>query len=144
LRDYVGNEVIQRIAIPPPPANSMEIFTDKQKHHISLDKIRNHIRSGCKVCLDMTAENADLSVGMAEGFDGLNTVIIRSDIGKKLFEQACNENLLKKKPYDEKLLKYLQQASMNKKIKAIREADRRPASSDYYQYLKMLRGKIIS
>ena len=142
IRNHIGHENIRRIDIPPPPADSMEILTDKKTYRISLDEVRNLIRAGCKVCFDMTAENADISVGMAEGFEGYNTVIIRSDDGKKLADQARSAGLLKKKPFDETLIESLQNASMNKKIKAINEADARDEPLDYYQHLKNMKKKI--
>lgn len=144
LREYVGNESIQRIDIPPPPADAIEITTDKRTFALSLHAVRNHIRVGCKVCLDMTAENADVSVGMAEGVAGYNTLINRSDIGKKLVERAFKQDLLKAIPYDKALLKYLENASMNKKIRAIDEAERRAEPSAYYRHLKKLKHKIMN
>jgi coenzyme F420 hydrogenase subunit beta len=143
IRKHVGAESILRIDIPPPPADSMEILTDKKAYHLPLSEVRNHIRPGCKVCLDMTAENADVSVGMAEGFDGCNTVVVRSDVGKKLAEQAIAEGLLKKIPYAKSSLKDLQKASINKKIRAIEEAERRDEPLEYYKHLKGLRKKIM-
>jgi coenzyme F420 hydrogenase subunit beta len=142
LREYVGAESIRRIDIPPPPAAAMEITTDQRTYRISLNEVRTHIRPGCKVCLDMTAENADVSTGMAEGVAGYNTVIIRSDIGKKLFGQAFKRELLKKIPYRPALLKSLQYASMHKKMKAIAEAEGRTEPLDYYRRLKELKEKI--
>jgi coenzyme F420 hydrogenase subunit beta len=142
LREYMGAESIQRIDIPPPPADAIEITTDQRTYLISLNAARNYIGPGCKVCLDMTAENADVAVGMAEGVAGYNTVIIRSDVGIKLVNQAFNRDLLKKMPYDQTLLQALQHASMNKKIKAISEAESRTEPLDYYRHLKKLK-KII-
>ena len=46
-----------------------------------LDEVRRFIRPACNVCLDMTAEFADVSVGAAEGIEGWNTLIVRTNAG---------------------------------------------------------------
>ena len=142
VQKHIGDEEIQLIDIPPPPADAMTIKTDRQTYQISLDEVRQHIRPGCKVCMDMTSENADISVGMAEGIEGYNTVIVRSEIGNQLVQKALQESMLEKGPADTTLKQRLQEASMNKKIKAIDEAEKRDESLPYYKRIIKFKSKI--
>jgi coenzyme F420 hydrogenase subunit beta len=142
VKEHIGDEEIQLIDIPPPPADKMIIKTADKTVQISLDEVRKYIRPGCKVCLDMTSENADVSVGMAEGIDGYNTVIVRSDTGNQLVQKALEESLLEKGPADPNFEKQLQEASMNKKAKAVDAAEQQDEPLPYYQRIIQLKDKL--
>ena len=79
---------IKRVDIPPPPANVYEIYTASGRISVPLDEIRRFIRPACAYCTDMTAEFADISVGAAEGIEGWNTVLVRSEKGAELLKRA--------------------------------------------------------
>lgn len=142
VKEHIGDEEIQLIDIPPPPAEKMTIKTADKTYHIPLDEVRQHIRPGCKVCMDMTSENADISVGMAEGIDGYNTVIVRSDTGNQLVQAALEESILEKGPADPDFERRLQEASLNKKTKAIEAAKQQDASLPYYNRIMQLKNTI--
>ncbi len=142
VRRYVGNGTVQRIDIPPPPANVMEISVDHEKKVLSLDEVRSFIRPACQVCLDMTAENADLSVGMVEGREGFNTILVRTELGKSLLKKAVQSGFIKLEPLDDERWKHLNEASANKKKRALAEAQKRGESLPYYARIIKLKNKI--
>jgi len=74
----------------------------------------------------MTAEFADLSVGVLEGDTGRNTLIVRSQAGRELVEKASRQGYIEVEAYPDEALEHLRWAANNKKRKALlklREAD---------------------
>lgn len=144
LVDSLGADTtVQRADIPPPPASNMRITSDTGVHEIPLDTVRESVRDGCKVCLDLTAENADLSVGMVEGRDECNTVIVRTARGKKLMDSAINSGLIKTEVLDEDRWNHLTHASINKKKQAAVEAKARGAHIPYYSHVISIQSNFI-
>jgi len=139
---YLGNSRVKRIDVPPPPANVMEITTGRKMHTISLDEVRQYVPPGCKVCLDMTAENADISVGMVEGREEYNTVIIRTELGQSLLKKAVAARCLELGKLDNERWNHLNEASISKKKRAIEEAESRGGSLPYYLRIIDLKQKI--
>ena len=82
---------------------------------MSLENIRPFIQKGCALCEDMTAEWADISVGTVEGLEGWNTVVVRSDLGSKLINEAINNGILEMDHLPEENLEHLKEAALNKR-----------------------------
>lgn len=143
LLEY-GQEVeIMGVDIPPPPAQVMRLLTSKGVREIPLEKVRKHVRAGCQVCLDMTAENADISVGMVENKRGYNTVIIRTEKGRALLQQAQIDRYLEIASLDESSWEHLKEASSQKKKRAIAVAEEKADSSlPYYEHIISLKERI--
>lgn len=137
LAEKVPLGQIAKFDIPPPPANIFQVFTDSQRIDIPLDEVRPFIRPGCDVCLDMTAEFADISVGAAEGVAGWNTLIIRSDAGCELVEAAQAKGIIETKPLPEQNLAHLKEASLNKKKRALKKVIDTTGSEENLLYLKL-------
>ncbi len=115
-----GSRRVTRYDIPPPPANRFDVFfEDGDKAEIPLDVIRSLVNPGCRTCLDMTAEFADISVGAAEGFEGWNTVIIRTPKGAALFERLNGERIIETRALPVASLAHLSEAAAMKKKKAL-------------------------
>lgn len=142
LNKNVGSRPVRGMDIPPPPANIMVIDLSEERKAIPLDEVNEYVRPGCRVCLDMTAENADISVGMVEGKAGWNTVIIRSEEGARVFESALKAGLIERRSLDPERWSHLQEASANKKRRAFVEAERRAQQLPYYQRILKLKDKI--
>jgi coenzyme F420 hydrogenase subunit beta len=95
LADKIEIGRIRKIDIPPPPAEIMEVFVDAgTKIEIPLNEIRELVPKGCSYCIDMTSEFSDLSVGVMEGYRDMNTLIVRTDRGRKIVEEAEREGYL--------------------------------------------------
>ncbi|MHA1488727.1 MAG: Coenzyme F420 hydrogenase/dehydrogenase, beta subunit C-terminal domain, partial [Promethearchaeota archaeon] len=76
---------------------------DKQNKmfDIPLKRIKNYGRFGCFFCDDLTAEQADISIGSIGSDFGWSTVIIRTEKGAKLFEKALNNQIIEKEEIKE-------------------------------------------
>jgi coenzyme F420 hydrogenase subunit beta len=113
---------IRKMDIPPPPADILVIETEDGSIEISLAEIRPLIPHGCTVCPDMTAEWADISVGILEGDAQWNTLIVRTERGADLVEKARKSGWLVTDAMPQKNLEHLQFAAKNKKKRALTAA----------------------
>jgi coenzyme F420 hydrogenase subunit beta len=129
-------EKIGKMDIPPPPANVFQLQLPNGVKSISLDIIRKFVRPTCGVCLDMTAEFSDLSIGAVEGIPGWNTVIVRTAKGQELLEEARRAKVVETAEMPRANLKHLQEASLLKKKRALENMVKRTGSKDNLMYLR--------
>ena len=106
---------IRAMDIPPPPANVLVVTTDVGTVEFPLDDIRPLVPDACHECADMTAERADVAVGAMEGRPGWNTLIIRTDVGQTLVEQAIRAGWLETGEMPAANLEHLTEAAANKR-----------------------------
>ncbi|MBW2367753.1 MAG: Coenzyme F420 hydrogenase/dehydrogenase, beta subunit C-terminal domain, partial [Deltaproteobacteria bacterium] len=88
LKQKLDIGTIRAMDIPPPPANIMILSTDEGRVEVPLSEVKELIPHTCFICLDMTAEFSDISVGMFEGRPGWNTLIVRSRRGADMVDRA--------------------------------------------------------
>ncbi|MCJ7683961.1 MAG: Coenzyme F420 hydrogenase/dehydrogenase, beta subunit C-terminal domain [Desulfobacteraceae bacterium] len=120
VSDRVDIKSITKVDIPPPPSDLMEIYLGgDQKIEIPLEEIRQLVPEGCSYCPDMTAEFSDISVGVLEGHPDMNTLIIRTERGREIVEEAIKEGYLVVADIPKKNLEHLQSAAGNKKRRAV-------------------------
>ena len=112
---------VKKYDIPPPPAETFQVMTDKGRKDFALSDIRHLIQKGCTLCQDMTAELADISVGTVEGRNEWNTVVIRTERGAELFNSAVEEGLLEIDELPLENLEHLKEASQNKRVRGHKE-----------------------
>jgi len=62
-----------------------------------LDKFKS---SSCNFCIDLTAENADISIGSVGSGHKKNTAFARSGIGTEIMEDAAKKGYIKIEPYN--------------------------------------------
>jgi coenzyme F420 hydrogenase subunit beta len=103
---------------------------------ISLDHVRKFVRPTCTVCLDMTAEFSDLSIGAVEGISGWNTVIVRTAKGQELMEEARRARAIEVADMPRANLKHLQEAALLKKKRALENIVKRTGSKENLLYLQ--------
>ena len=116
MRRRFGGRTVARYDIPPPPANRFDIFfEDGKRVAIPLEEIRPLINPGCRTCGDMTAEFADISVGATEGFEGWNTVLIRTERGADLLNRLVKEGSMELRALPEVSLAHLREAAALRK-----------------------------
>ena len=118
LREQGALGPIKRMDIPPPPAEVFELVWQGGKAEIPLTQVREDTLPGCGFCPDMTAELADVSVGAVEGRPGWNTLIVRSDAGESLVDEALKREILELEPADEAKLTHLRGAAQAKNDRA--------------------------
>ena len=116
---------IRGMDIPPPPAGIMALETDNGRMEVSLSEIKPLIPHTCYTCPDMTAEFADISAGMFEGRPGWNTLIVRSEVGDEIVQQAGKEGFIETEDFPEENLKHLSKAAAEKKERSLRTLIRR-------------------
>jgi coenzyme F420 hydrogenase subunit beta len=119
LNERVGGQSIERLNITPPPERILEVTSGKKLYRISVDEIRHFIRPSCRVCLDMTAELSDISVGTVEGKEGWNTVIVRTALAKDLLRRAVKADVIETRPLAKDHLNHLKEASLLKKKRGL-------------------------
>ena len=132
IRQRVENQAIRGMDITPPPERLLKVVTEKKTWSVSLEEIRPFIRAGCAVCLDMTAELADLSVGTVEGIPGWNTVLVRREVGDILFSQAVEEGVIETEALPKENLEQLREASLLKKQRALSKLEAEGGLKDGY------------
>ena len=116
---------IRGMDLPPPPAGIMTLETDNGRVEVSLSEIKPLIPHTCYICPDMTAEFADISAGMFEGRPGWNTLIVRSEAGDDVVQQAGKEGFLETEGFPDENLKHLLKAAADKKERSLRTLIRR-------------------
>ena len=123
LSQRIDVTTIKKIDIPPPPAEIMEVYTDDEgKTEYPLSEIRQLVPETCSYCIDMTSEFSDVSVGVVEGRTDMNTIIIRTDRGQKLVDEAVSAGYLVLSDLPDENLDHLRWAAGNKKKRAFAKA----------------------
>jgi coenzyme F420 hydrogenase subunit beta len=110
---------IVKVDIPPPPASVLEVYLKEGKREFSLDEIRAFVPEACGYCPDMTAEFADISVGVLEGRPDMNTLIIRTERGEEIIREAQRLGYLELDDLPDENRDHLMWAAANKKKRAI-------------------------
>lgn len=113
---------IRKMDIPPPPAEILVLETEEGRVEIPLHDIRPLIPQGCLICPDMTAEWADVSVGVLEGEPNWNTLIVRTQRGLDLVGRAEAEGWLVTGIMPDENRDHLSFAAAGKKKRALRRA----------------------
>lgn len=111
---------IRGMDIPPPPANTMVLDTDGGRVDVSLSEIKPLIPHTCFTCLDMTSELADVSIGMYEGREGWNTLIVRSENGAQHVAEAVRNGFLQTEAMPDEVVRHLSAAAAAKKERSLR------------------------
>lgn len=114
----------------PPGKGQVAVFTRSGTIDIPWDEIDPMVREACRICLDTTAEFADISVGSArlpEAWESLrswNQVIVRTKTGQDLMSLARRKKVLEFREVPGGVLEELKKAALSKKktsLKAILE-----------------------
>ncbi|MCX5995537.1 MAG: Coenzyme F420 hydrogenase/dehydrogenase, beta subunit C-terminal domain [Chloroflexi bacterium] len=137
LRGKVDLSQVKRIDIPPPPANIMVVETAAGDIRLSLDEVRKFIKPTCGVCYDMTSEFADISVGMVEGVEDWNTLIVRTPRGKRFIDKAKKAGVINTRPLEKTRLEHLKEASFIKKKRAVDAIQKRTNDKKNLLYLRL-------
>jgi coenzyme F420 hydrogenase subunit beta len=68
---------------------------------VSTKDLEPYMSPPCHYCIDYVAELADISVGAVGSPDGWTTVIVRSELGQKLFDSAVKARAIEAAPIDQ-------------------------------------------
>ncbi len=156
--EFLEKEVpdpIVKFNIPPPPANVLQTWTADGQIDVPLDRITPFIRPACRVCLDMTSEFADISVGAVEFADmpagggrgeipAWNTVIVRTEKGLRLLDSARRKGIIETGELPEKTLDHLKYAVRNKKKRALQNIVKKTGSKEDLLYLRTKSSRVTT
>jgi coenzyme F420 hydrogenase subunit beta len=137
LKERTQLSEIIKVDIPPPPAEVFEVHTNASCVRLPLDEVRRYIRATCDLCIDMTAQLADVSVGAAEGVEGWNTLIVRSRAGKELVDAAVADGALETTELPEENLEHLKEAALAKRKRALQGLVDKSGSREDLLYLNL-------
>ena len=104
----------------------MKIWSDSTVKEIPLNYLyEKAIRKACFSCSDYTASFADLSIGKFGSKKGWNTLIVRTERGKQVFDLAIEQGFIETIPLDHDMKELILQLTRNKtdivKIESITE-----------------------
>ena len=74
--------------------NSFELHKSGEVESIPLKSVFKHANEPCMLCRDFSAELSDISIGAIGAKTDWNTVIIRSERGRRLFEEVVEKDLV--------------------------------------------------
>ncbi len=102
-------EICKKLNVDVKDAKKMDInkgkffiYTEKgEELSIPIKEISHLGREDCEVCYDLTSESADISVGSIGSPSGWNTVLIRTEKGKELYEELIANNMIESKPIED-------------------------------------------
>jgi len=131
LKETYGIEAdkVQRIDLD----KEYKILTkDGETIAVSIPEVEEHTINACKMCEDFTSELADLSVGGAHPLKEWSIVIIRTEIGEKIFEDAVKAKAIRVKEIEEETEVYAHFVEMGllKRKYAVKEIKRRKKNGE--------------
>lgn len=97
------------------------MITDEKEATIGIKKMRKYAKDACKLCYDLAAEFADISVGSTGTARGWNTVILRSDEAKDIFKSAEDADVIETAPLNNAGMKELRNLAVDKKRENLEE-----------------------
>jgi coenzyme F420 hydrogenase subunit beta len=85
--------------------NIREDFTIKLKNgdtkHIPFEKIEEFARSACLACSDFANDFADLSFGGLGSPEGWTTILIRTELGEAIYQDAIRHRFIEELDYSQ-------------------------------------------
>jgi len=102
-------KICEKINVDINDAKKMDINKGKffvytkngDEFNIPIKEISDLAREDCEMCFDLTSESADISIGSIGSPSGWNTVLIRSEKGKILYNNLIANNLIESKPLED-------------------------------------------
>ena len=108
------------------------VHTKERTVRIPIKEVEKHILNSCLTCTDYTSQLADISVGGAHPLEEWSTVIIRTETGEKVFNDALKSGVIRTKSIEEEpevFAHLLEMADFKRKI-ALEEIERKRAAKE--------------
>jgi coenzyme F420 hydrogenase subunit beta len=98
------------------------LVTEKETetHRIPLDELKSFIGEGCLVCMDYTAELADIAVGSVGSEEGWSTVFARTELGEQVLKGAIEAGYLEVRNLERNGLESIKRLAKRKKESGMR------------------------
>ena len=100
---------------------SLQLKT-KQSVQIPLSIAKRIIRKNCNICVELTSETSDISIGSIGSQDGWSTLIIRTAKGEEIVNGAIDDKFIEADELSDsqfKLLNRIAQAKIDKNLETI-------------------------
>jgi len=100
---------------------------DKKQISIPISEVEEHTLDICRMCEDFTAELADISVGGAHPLIDWSIVIVRTEVGEKLLEDAVKAGVIRVRSIEEEpeVYRHFVEMALLKRQYAIKEMEKR-------------------
>lgn len=98
------------------------LLKTKDTINIPLSNAKRIIRKNCNICVELTSETSDLSIGSIGSEDGWSTVIVRTEKGEEIIESALEQEFIEAKDFTEsqfKLLNRIAESKINKNLEFV-------------------------
>ena len=98
------------------------LLKTKEKVKIPLSEAKRIIRKNCNICVELTSETSDISIGSIGSDDGWSTLIIRTEKGEEIVNGAIEQKFIEAEEFTEsqfKLLNRIAETKMNKNLETI-------------------------
>lgn len=90
------------------------LLKSEERLKIPLSIAQTVVRKNCHICVELTSETSDISVGSIGSEPGWSTVIVRTKKGEKVIEDAIKKGYFKSKELKPSQLKLLERIASNK------------------------------
>ena len=97
----------------------------KETVKIPLSTAKRIIRKNCNICVELTSETSDISVGSIGSDDGWSTLIIRTEKGEEIVNGAIEQKFIEAKDLTESQFKLLNKIAESKINKNLEEIEKR-------------------
>jgi coenzyme F420 hydrogenase subunit beta len=92
---------------------------------IPLSVAKRIIRKNCNICVELTSETSDISIGSIGSDDGWSTLIIRTEKGEEIVNGALEQKFIEAKELTEFQFNLLNKLAQNKINKNMEEIEKR-------------------
>ncbi len=78
-------------------SDEFDIYVGEKKLSLPITEVKNCVPKHCLVCRDFAAELADIAIGSGGSAAGWSTVIIRTEVGEKVFSGMVEKGIVETK-----------------------------------------------
>ena len=101
------------------------LLKTKETVKIPLSVAKRIIRKNCNICVELTSESSDISIGSIGSDAGWSTLIIRSEKGEEIVNGAIEQKFIEAKELSESQFKLLNSIAQTKIRKNLEEIEKR-------------------
>ena len=101
------------------------LLKTKETVKIPLSIAKRIIRKNCNICVELTSETSDISIGSIGSADGWSTLIIRTEKGEEIVNGAIEQEFIEAREFTESQFNLLSKLAGNKINKNLEHIERR-------------------
>lgn len=101
------------------------LLKTKETVKISLSEAKRMLRKNCNICVELTSETSDISIGSIGSEKGWSTLIIRTKKGEDIVNGAIKQKFIKSKELTESQFKLLNRIAASKTSKNLETIEER-------------------